>query len=172
MATRSPSRILLPALSCALTLCALAGPPSATAQRLAPATFMNVARPSTSLPGPPRADSPPSAGRVILGGALGSAAGLVAGAGMGYGLGGEEGDLLGGLAGSVVGSALGSRLAARYQGRAPTFGAAVKGGLLGSLAGLAGAAIGGPIDPWAGLVGFSLAQGTVAGLWARSHTPR
>jgi hypothetical protein len=78
--------------------------------------------------------------------------------------------MLGALAGSVVGAALGAKLAATNEGRGPTFGTALKGALLGTVPGLAAAVLGGTIDRWAGVVGFTVAQGTVAGLWARSRT--
>ncbi len=173
MATYGRSRILLPALSCTLMLFALAGPSSVTAQRLAPDAFTNAARPSASLLALPPAASTPSAGHLIVGGCLGSAVGLLAGSGIGYGLGGEGWDMVGFFGGSVVGSALGVKLAARSDGRNTTFASALTGGLVGSVAGLAAAVVlGGTIDRWAGFVGFSLAQGTVAGLWARSRRPR
>lgn len=173
MALHGPSRILLPALSCTLTLFALAGPSPATAQRRAPDAFTNAARPSVSLPAPPQAASTPSAGHLIVGACLGSAVGLLAGSGIGYGLGGEGWDMLGFLGGTVLGSALGVKLAARSDGRNTTFASAFKSGLLGSAAGLAaGVALGAAIDPGVGVLGFFLTQGTVAGLWADSHTPR
>ena len=172
MATFGPSRILLPALSCTLAIFALAGPAPATAQRRAPDVFTNVARPSASLPAPPQAVSKPSAGHLIVGGCLGSAVGLLAGSGIGYGLGGEGWDMLGFFGGSVVGSALGVKLAASHDGGRTTFASALTGGLLGSVAGLAGPLVVGGTDPWFGALLFSLTQGTVAGLWARSHTPR
>jgi len=173
MATYGPSRILLPALSCTLTLFVLAGPSSATAQRLAPDAFTNAARPSASPLAPAQAVSTPSAGHLIVAGCLGSVVGLVAGSGIGYGLGGEGWDMLGFFGGTVVGSALGVKLAARSDGRNTTFASALKGGLLGSAAGLAaGVALGAIVDPGVGVLGFFLTQGTVAGLWAHSHTPR
>jgi hypothetical protein len=173
MSTYSPSQILLPALSCMVTLLVLTGPSPATAQRLAPDAFTNAARPSASLVAPPQAVSTPSAGLLIVGGCLGSAVGLVAGSGIGYGLGGEGWDMLGFFGGSVLGSALGVKLAARSDGRNTTFASAFKGGLLGSAAGLAaGVALGATIDPGVGVLGFFLTQATVAGLWTHSHTPR
>ncbi|MHB1191545.1 MAG: hypothetical protein ACYC6F_00740 [Longimicrobiales bacterium] len=173
MAIYGRSRILLRAVSCTVTLLVLAGPSSATAQRLAPDAFANAARPSASLLAPPQTVSKPSAGHLIVGGCLGSVVGILAGTGIGLGLGGEGGGMLGFFGGSVVGSALGVKLAASHEGRGPTFRSALKGALLGTVPGIAAAVIlGETIDPWAGLVGFSLAQGTVAGLWARSHTQR
>lgn len=172
MAIFGRSRILPPALSCALTLFALAGPSSATAQRLEPDFITNVARPSASLPAPPQAAATPSAGHLIVGGCLGSAIGLAAGSGIGYALGGEGWDMLGFFGGSVVGSALGVQLAARHEGGNATTASALTGGLLGSVAGLWGPLVVGNDAPLVSALFFSLTQGAVAGLWARSHMPR
>ncbi|HSW29007.1 MAG TPA: hypothetical protein VLH75_05850 [Longimicrobiales bacterium] len=174
MATFGRSRILPPALSCALTLFALAGPSSATAQRRAPDAFTDVARPSLSLFAPPQAASTPSVGHLIVGACLGSVVGLLAGSGIGYALGGEGWDMLGFAGGSVVGSALGVKLAARSDGSRITFVSAVTGSLLGTVAGLAGPlTLGrGGEHPGLAALSFFLAQGTVAGLWGRSHTQR
>ena len=172
MATFGPCRILLPALSCTLALFALAGPSPATAQRRAPDVFTNAARPSASLPAPPQAVSTPGAGHLIVGGCLGSVAGILAGSGIGYALGGEGWDMLGFFGGSVVGSALGVELAARHDGRRTAFASALTGGLLGSFAGLWGPLVVGNDAPLFSALFFSLTQGTVAGLWAHSRTPR
>ena len=173
MATCGPSRILLPAVSCTVTLLVLAGPSPATAQRIPPDAFANAAHPSPSLLVIPQAAPAPSAGHLIVGGTLGSVVGAVAGSGIGYGLGGEGWDMLGFVGGTVLGSALGVKLAARSDGRNTTFPSALKSGLLGTAAGVAaGVLLGWAIDPGVGVVGFFLTQGTVAGLWAHSHTPR
>ena len=174
MATYGPARILLPALSCTLTLFVIAGPSPATAQRRAPDVFTNVARPSAGLPAPPQALSTPSAGHLIVGGCLGSVVGILAGVGIGAVLGGEGGAMLGFIGGSVVGSALGVKLAARSDGSNITFASALTGGLLGTVAGLAGPlTVGrGGEHPGVAALFFFLAQGTVAGLWGRFHASR
>ncbi len=172
MATFGRSRILPPALSCALALLALAGPSSATAQRRAPDAFTDVARPSASLPVLPQAAPTPSAGHLILGGCLGSAVGLAAGSGIGYAHGGEGWDKLGFFGGSVVGSAQGVKLAARHDGTTATTASALTGGLLGSVAGLWGPLVVGNDAPLISALLFSLTQGAVAGLWAHSRRLR
>jgi len=172
MATCGRSRILLPVVSSALALLALAGPSPATAQSLEPDRFSNVTHPSPSVLALPQAASTPSVGHLIVGGCLGSAVGAVAGSGIGYGLGGEGWDMLGFFGGSVVGSALGVKLAARHDGGNTTTTAALTGGLLGSVAGFWGPLMVGNDAPLVSALLFSLTQGTVAALWARSRTPR
>jgi hypothetical protein len=80
--------------------------------------------------------------------------------------------MLGFFGGSVVGSALGVKLAASHDGGRTTFASALTGGLLGSVAGLWGPLVVGNDAPLVSALLFSLTQGTVAGLWAHSHTPR
>jgi hypothetical protein len=80
---------------------------------------------------------------------------------------------LGGLLGSVAGSAVGVRLAASHDGQGPSFWTGVKGGLIGVIPGLVGAAVtfliaGSDAAAW---VGFAVGQGGVNGMYAAAHTP-
>jgi hypothetical protein len=173
MATRRRIQSVLPAALSTLSLL-VCTPLSAQATPLAVMadTVLAPAAASTNSPVPPA----PHTGRAILGGALGSAIGVGAGAAVGYAMAtcsqgewfcglGEA--AVGGLVGSTVGSTLGANLGVG-SGHKATFGSTFVGAAVGVLVGIGGAYLGANVNPDGpgALIGFSVGQGLVAGLFA------
>lgn len=175
------ARVALPIFVSLMSITTLAPSGPVAAQQvtadtvLIPVVEWSAAPPAPSLPFPPASRRPVASS--ILGGTLGSGAGLVGGAFVGYamrscssgewfcGL-GEA--FLGAMVGSAVGSALGANIAARHGGASPTFRSTLVGGALGILSGVAGSYLMAQVAPEgpAPLVGFSVGQGIVTGLFA------
>jgi hypothetical protein len=146
---------------------------------------------STGVPLSAQADTilagrkPGAVGSAILGGTLGSAAGALVGMGVGagldvvldrcdsedpYGEGSFCAIVPGVFLGAILGSALGAKLFAERKGAHPRFGRVLWAAAGGSLVGLitSGVVFSLTRDGRAGLIGFSIGQGFVAGLYAGS----
>lgn len=132
----------------------------------------------------PTLETPRPLGAGILGGTLGSPLGLVAGAAVGAGMAscGSGGDFLCGVGeamvgaaiGSALGAAFGANLAVRSAGGSPTLRGTFLPALAGIFLGGAAAWMGAKVEDSGALalIGFSLGQGTIAGLAASAQRSR
>lgn len=190
MASQHRSRVLLPILpsllalsSCLALLAAAMAAPLAAQVTPADSLSDSLRAASIVLEPVPVSDAAPTT-RLVAGGSLGSVLGIVGGVGVGLGVAAagacRSGDsgcadgwaMLGMVVGSVVGSATGARLAISPARARPTLGASVKGGLIGLVPGFLGGALLGAVNPWLGVAGYALIQGTVAGQYADGHRLR
>lgn len=137
-----PGRTIFIALSLALL------PSGLSAQRIAQDSAFVASRPQPVA-------------LAILGGVAGSA--------VGFTVGGVSAGGLGSLAGSVFGAALGANYMARKGGAAPSLRSSLGAAATGLFAGFWGVMAAAQInedDPSLLLMGFSVGQGTLSGLWA------